>query len=243
VRAPKPVALSDEKAMELTEKFKADGSSVWNVQFIKKPLLDSSHGKCAYCETRLDEESKYMEVEHFKDKKDFPEDVVSWENLLPSCKRCNGRKLSHNVVRDGMIIDPYEVEPKNHIYLKNFRIRWRDDIGKRTVEVLYLNDSDRLVRVRFLIGEYISQSLEVVREGVERYIGGQNSVAERNKILSGIKNLLLECQPSAQFSSISATTLLSDQDYIWIKEQLKHLGMWAEFEELEAVAVLLNLEE
>lgn len=242
-RAPKPAALTDQKATELTDKFQADGSSVWNVGFIKEPLLDSSHRKCAYCETRLDEESKYMEVEHFKDKKDFPEEVISWQNLLPSCKKCNGNKSSHNVILNGMIIDPYEVEPRQHIYLKNFRIRSRDDIGKRTIDVLYLNDSARLVQVRFMIGEKVSESLEVIRERIERYVDGNNSVMAKNKILSGVRNLLLECQPPAQFSSISATTLLSDDDYLWIKDQLDRLDLWSEFEELEQIAVFLSLEK
>lgn len=242
-RAAQPVELTEEKISELTTKFKAEGTSVWNVNFIKKPLLGSSHGKCAYCETLLDEESKYMEVEHFRDKKDFPDSVVSWSNLLPSCKRCNGQKSSHNVEVDGMIVNPYEADPKDHIYLKNFRIRHRDDIGKRTVEVVYLNESERMVQVRFLIGEGISNALDTVKERVESFLDGQNGVAQRNKILGGVKNLLLECQPSAQYSSVSSTILLSDPDYAWVKAQLNQIGLWEEFQELEEIAESLSLPE
>lgn len=242
-RAPKPAELTEEKVAELTEKFKNEGSSVWNVHYIKNPLLKSSYGKCAYCESSLGGESNYMEVEHFRDKKDFPNSVVVWSNLLPSCKRCNGQKSSHNIEADGMILNPYDVEPKNHIYLKNFRIMHRDEIGKRTVDVVYLNDSVRMVQIRFRIGEEIAEALVNIRDQVENFLNGQNGVAQRNKILGGIRNLLLECQPSAHYSSVSSTIILSDQNYNWVKKQLSQIGLWEEFEGLENIATSLSLLE
>ena len=52
---PCPTELTDEKARELTEKYKADRKqSVWNQDFIKKPLLQMSSGKCCYCEIKID---------------------------------------------------------------------------------------------------------------------------------------------------------------------------------------------
>lgn len=242
-RAQKPEQLDDATVDELTQRFQNDGTSVWNVEFIKKPLLGSSHGKCAYCETRLDEESKYMEVEHFKDKKDFPDDVVSWENLLPACKKCNGNKSSYNIIDEGLIINPYDVAPSDHIYIKDYRIRWRDDTGRRTVEVVYLNDSDRLVRVRFEVGEMVASSLEDIRNLLEGYVAGDNSVRRRNRIINGVRNLLLEAQPTAQFSAVSATVLLGDANYQWIKSKLIELGMWEGLDGLEDTAALLILRE
>ncbi len=142
-----------------------------------------------------------------------------------------------------MIVNPYEVAPKDHIYLKNFRIRHRDDIGRRTVEVVYLNESERMVQVRFLIGEGISNALNVLRERVENFLDGQNGVVQRNKILGGVRNLLLECQPGAQYSSVSSTILLSDPDYAWVKAQLNQIDLWEEFQELEEIAGSLSLPE
>lgn len=240
-RTQKPDQLDDQMARDLTQTFIRDGTSVWNVDFIKKPLLESSYGKCAYCEARIDEESKYMEVEHFKDKKDFPDDVVAWDNLLPACKKCNGNKSSYNIDTHGLIINPYDVDPRNHIYISNYRMRWRDDTGRRTVEVVYLNDTERLVKVRFEIGEMVSASLEMIRELLEDYNNGNNSVRRRNRIINGVKNLLLEAQPNAQFSSVSATILLSDPNYIWIKDCLVELDLWADLDDLEGTASLLTL--
>ncbi|MGR0329632.1 HNH endonuclease [Bacillus cereus] len=87
-----PSKLTDEVKTKLTQDFITSGSSVWGKSYIKSALLEMSHNKCAYCECRLDEESKYMEVEHFLPKDDYPKLVVDWNNLLPSCKRCNGKK-------------------------------------------------------------------------------------------------------------------------------------------------------
>ena len=97
VRENRPDFLTDEKILELTTNFKSTKSSVWNNKHIKKPLLQSSHGKCAYCECPLTSDSNYMEVEHFEDKHHNEDKVVVWENLLPSCKKCNGSKGIHNV--------------------------------------------------------------------------------------------------------------------------------------------------
>ena len=102
-RVVKPSYLTDEKISELTAEFKASGKSVWNNEQIKKPLLESSHGKCAYCECDLRKESNYMEVEHFEDKNHNPDKVVIWNNLLPSCKKCNGAKGAHDVISEPII--------------------------------------------------------------------------------------------------------------------------------------------
>lgn len=109
-RQPKPNYLSEAAVIELTEKFKSDGSSVWNHPQIKTPLLASSYEKCAFCECSLSDESKYMEVEHFKYKSLYKDLVVEWTNLLPTCKRCNIAKGIHDVTAD-LIVNPYEVDP------------------------------------------------------------------------------------------------------------------------------------
>lgn len=219
-RLPRPERLDDETSSELTEKYAETNTSVWNVDFIKIPLLESSNSKCAYCEVKLDEESKYMEVEHFRCKKDFPASVVEWENLLPSCKRCNGKKHDYNVDVEGDIVNPYITLPADHLYLQNYRLRSRNDIGRRTIEVIYLNDTARLVTARLKIGEAIADSLEIIRGKLEDYIAGPQTILRRNKVTVGIEKLLLEAQVDSEFSAVASTVLLSDPNYIWIKEEL-----------------------
>ena len=41
-RHPKPAFLTSAKVTELTKEYKKTGKSVWNIEEIKKPLLQSS---------------------------------------------------------------------------------------------------------------------------------------------------------------------------------------------------------
>ena len=77
----------------------------------KRYIFDAFHGKCAYCETLIDDVDQPGDVEHFRPKKRVmredgkPEEVVvggkalrhmgyywlayDWRNLLPACALCN----------------------------------------------------------------------------------------------------------------------------------------------------------
>jgi 5-methylcytosine-specific restriction endonuclease McrA len=113
-RTPKPIELTAELQDKLTDEFKLTGKSVWNIDFIKKGLLDYSNNKCCYCETNIKEESKYLEVEHFHHKGKYKDEVLEWDNLLPSCKKCNGTKNDHDTILEP-IIDPSIIDPKKNI--------------------------------------------------------------------------------------------------------------------------------
>ena len=95
-RVSAPSELNDETVSTLTTLYKSTGENVWNKPYIKKELLKMSHNKCCYCELKLGEEGKYMQVEHYHCKSLYPDEVVLWENLLPSCNRCNTNKSSHD---------------------------------------------------------------------------------------------------------------------------------------------------
>ena len=61
-RGERPKELTDEVCEELKKLYAEDrDKDVWNSTKIKKPLkeamLDMSHGKCSYCECRLEIES------------------------------------------------------------------------------------------------------------------------------------------------------------------------------------------
>lgn len=232
-RPEAPVELDEATAAALSLKYQTDETSVWNATYIRTALLDSSRSKCAYCETKIDEESKYMEVEHFRCKADFPHMVVAWDNLLPSCKRCNGNKSAHNVEVDGMIVNPFERSPRAHLYLHNSRLRSRDEIGRNTVEALYLNEFDRLVAVRAAICDAVAASLEQIAELIEEYQAGNDGTRRRNRIVRGMEKLLREASPSAEYSATAATALLGDPDYTVVRAALQDLALWAPLQPLE----------
>lgn len=223
-RAASPAYLSLIKSAELTSAFISTGASVWNHDDIKDPLLKSSFGKCAYCEVNLSEESKYMEVEHFEDKENNKNKVVDWDNLLPSCKRCNGSKGTHDVINDP-IINPFDTDPKKHLGFRCYRFKKLSDLGKSTIDVVDLNNSDRVVLKRFEVGEAILKS---VRNACERYDRWSTSQKTRSKnlLISQVDGLLLECQKEAAYAATAATVLHSDDDYNDLVSRMTASGLW-----------------
>lgn len=233
-RTLKPVELTTELQVKLTDEFKLTGKSVWNINFIKKGLLGFSNEKCCYCEANINEESKYLEVEHFHHKDTYKDEVLEWENLLPSCKKCNGTKNDHDTKLEP-IIDPSKIDPKNHLKYWRYRIKGSDDFGKLTVSVLKLNDQDRLVKKRFEIGNAIQEKLEQLNELADDFISSiQTSTRRKNRIVNGTKDLMKEGLPTAIYSATSATVILTDTEFETLKSKLTSLGFWdAELSQLE----------
>lgn len=233
-RTSKPVELTTELQVALTEEFKLTGKSVWNLDFIKKGLLGFSSDKCCYCEANINEESKYLEVEHFHHKDAYKDEVLDWDNLLPCCKKCNGTKNDHDTKLEP-IIDPSKIDPKNHLKFWRYRIKGSDDFGKLTVSVLNLNNQDRLVTKRFEIGNAIQEKLEQLNELTDDYISGiQTSTRRKNRIVNGIKDLMREGLPNAIYSATSATIIITDTEFEILKEKLILLTLWdGELSQLE----------
>jgi len=240
-RTQPPVFLTPIKVIELTSEFKSSGKSVWNNDHIKIPLLSSSHGKCAYCECSLKGESNYMEVEHFEDKQNNPNKVVVWENLLPSCKKCNGHKSTHDVLAEP-IVNPFDDNPKDHIALRSYRLRGKTEKGTLTIDITNLNHSDRQVLSRFKIGEKIFDLVESSWASFNLY-AAKKDTRTRNRAVGIIESLLKECQPTADYAASTATLLLTDTKFIELIECMKKEAIWnEELERYHQSALLIVLE-
>jgi len=231
--APRPTELTDEKVRGMTEKFKADASQrVWNEGFITEALLLMSSGKCCYCECNIQEESKYMEVEHFHPKQLYPEKVVEWENLLPSCKRCNGNKRDHDTLSEP-IVHPVNDDPRNHLEFKAYRFYGKTPEGKMLIEVVKLNERQRLQLKRFKIGSKTKEELDELEERVRDFLADQTSRKRRN-VISKLRGIMEQGQPNQEYSATIATEILREDSYHFAKEELGKLGLWdAEFQHLE----------
>jgi uncharacterized protein (TIGR02646 family) len=242
-RTPKPVELTAKLQADLTDEFKKTDKSVWNLQFLKNELLNFSNDKCCYCEANIKEESKYLEVEHFHHKDKYKDEVLEWDNLLPSCKKCNGTKNNHDTKIEP-IINPCKIDPKEHLRYWRYRIKGSDDLGKLTVSVLNLNDQDRLVKKRFEIGNAIQNQLEQLNELTDDYINGvQTSTRRKNRIINGTKGLLEEGLPNSIYSGTTATIIITDTEFDTLKTKLQNLGFWdAELIQLEADLTKIALE-
>jgi uncharacterized protein (TIGR02646 family) len=222
----KPVELTADMVAKLTTEYKDTGNSVWRKDYITNALLTMSFGKCCFCETKIDEESKYMEVEHFHPKSLYPDEVVLWINLLPICKRCNGKKSGHDTKLEP-IIHPVRDAPKEHLKLINYRFYKLTELGQCTIDVIDLNDRQRLVNKRFEIGTKISEELDKLIQSIEDYIS-LPTIRRRNKITRTLKNLMLEgCKESA-YSATAATVILEDDNYQEIKQLFITHQLWTD---------------
>jgi uncharacterized protein (TIGR02646 family) len=228
---PKPTELTEELQKRLTQEFKDTEKSVWNIDWLKKAVLAKSYNKCCYSEIRLDEESKYMEVEHFHPKKHYSDKVMLWENLLPSCKKCNATKGNHDTKKEP-IINPFVDNPKEYLYFENYRYYSlnNNQLGRTTIDVLDLNDRNHFVNPRFKIGNEICETIEEIYYNSENL----NNTKKIDKYIRKIKNLLSKGSRKEEYSALVSTIILLDTNYQNIERQLRENNLWDnEFEDMK----------
>ena len=220
--------LTSNKVLELTDKFKSEHKNVWANKCIKNTLMSMSYNKCAYREVKLGERGCYLEVEHFKDKHTYPDDVVNWDNLLPSCKHCNTSKSTHDVVNEP-IINPCDIDPREHLYFQNYRLKGKTDLGDLSIEILDLNNRKHLVFPRCEVGDKLSERIEELNRSYSI-----SNDREKRKLVRTIKAILEECQADSLFSALSASVVLMSDEYSNLKNKMVSDSLWDdELEELE----------
>lgn len=226
----KPVELTDEVCQQLTDKYKADKSSVWNKEYIKVALLKMTNDKCAYSEAPLNENGTYMEVEHFRCKDKYPDKVVEWGNLLPVCKTCNVTKGEWDVEKDGDIVNPLVDNPQDYLYVKSFRYKGKNEKGCTTIEKLDLNNSDQFVMPRFQIFEKIIDDIEFLTQKLST----DETDRQKSNTIKKFKQCLREASPKKIYSAIIATSILESEEYASMKKIVQWKKLWdSEFDELE----------
>ena len=119
-RIEQPEELTEDVQHQLTAEFKKDKKSVWDKKYIKDKLLKECNNKCVYCECFIGKGHKEMHIDHFHYKDKYEDEVVVWSNLNPSCPHCNKSKSSHDTYEEP-IINPFEQNPQDYFYLKNYR--------------------------------------------------------------------------------------------------------------------------
>jgi uncharacterized protein (TIGR02646 family) len=78
----------------------------YNSEDVKQALLLETHGKCAYCESKL-RHITYGDIEHIIPKAVDPSRTYEWNNLTTACDVCNTEKS------DGEgLVDPYADDPE-----------------------------------------------------------------------------------------------------------------------------------
>ncbi|GAB3932414.1 HNH endonuclease [Larkinella terrae] len=225
---PIPPELTEERKKTLTDEYKVTEKAVWQKDFICDPLLEMTHGKCCFSECKLNEEGKYDEVEHFHPKSLYPDEVVSWDNLLPINKACNIAKGDHDTKAEP-IINPRFDDPKIHLYFKGYRFYPKTELGKKTIDVVGLNDWTMWVTPRFEIGKHIIELLESILDQTRTFFSiGPQTVLRRNRLLSRLRGLMIEGTEKYAYSATVATVLLNEECYQEIKSLFEANGLWSD---------------
>jgi uncharacterized protein (TIGR02646 family) len=222
--SPKPEKLTDEYVAGKTQEYKKDPSKKpWRVQWLKDAVFDLAFGKCCYSEIRLKEEGKYMEVDHFHPTSIYPDEVMEWGNLLPSCKKCNITKHDHDTRREP-IVHPFVDNPKDYFYIDTDSYRYEVKGSDRkkaelTLRVLGLNDFSHFVTPRRRIGKELIEVLDSVTNDL---LGDYRTDIH----IQRLKNLMKRKNRKEPYSALTSTIILSNTHYRKIESYLKTEKLW-----------------
>jgi len=166
---------------KIPEKEKKAAVSFYRHDDIKSSLFSSSFRKCAFCET-FPEDSGYLEIEHFHPKAKHPEKTFQWENFLPCCRTCNGKKGQHDTVKEP-ILNPYDVNPDDFLEVDFLKLKAKNNngIASRTLKICGLN-STRLYRPRSEICKTFSQYEDELENHLEEYEQLKTPITKNNKL-------------------------------------------------------------
>ncbi|WP_455543519.1 HNH endonuclease [Intestinibacter sp.] len=220
-----PDELNEDVVEELTKLYKEDKEKdVWNSpkikETLKKALTDMSHNKCAYCECILDIESKDVTIDHFLPKSNNESLVIAWTNLLPSCLRCNRKKNR----KEDVIINPCEINPKEHLGIKNNGVRLKainnSQIGKNTISVVGLNDIDRVMKPRMVVVEKLIDEFEELYEDIIEF----DNIP--NRYINRCEKYMSEALRDKEYSAVVSAKLLDDATFRAIKQIFIDKNLW-----------------
>lgn len=150
-KGPTPAILEqrgDEWTAELlaviaaNDDSKSKRKSRYNHPQVKAALIEETHGKCAYCESKV-LHITYGDIEHIIPKSPHPEVTYVWANLTLACDKCNTNK---GEVEN--LADPYS-DPVDQFF--HFAAHWMfhapgNERAQFTLLTLQLNRPDLVER-------------------------------------------------------------------------------------------------
>ena len=158
---------------------------------IQDALFASSHHKCAFCECKPGE-SGNMEVEHFEPKSLYPDLTFEWDNLLPSCRKCNEHKLGFDT-RTDPIINPAIEDPEQlltylHLRIKPLAGSGQERKAQQTIDVCNLN-CERLYNARSALMKSITEYFDDLKVKLN-WISEADTDQKRKVRITKLKNSL-----------------------------------------------------
>lgn len=64
----------------------------YNTEETKRHFKKMNHERCSFCTRFIQDFDDQMTVEHIKIKRDFPQKIFQWSNLLCACGTCNTKR-------------------------------------------------------------------------------------------------------------------------------------------------------
>lgn len=118
----------------------------YNHPNIKAALLDETHSKCAYCESKFGHVT-FGDIEHVVPKSIDPKRWFDWSNLTIACDVCNTKKSNAEIDHE-TFVDPYAVDPEEYFHFLGHTIfpRPGSDAANLTQKLLGLNRERLLER-------------------------------------------------------------------------------------------------
>lgn len=167
---------------------------------IKQALEEETHGKCAYCESKIKHVS-YGDIEHIlpKNKNARPELYVEWDNLTLACEQCNRAGKGTYYDPNLPLINPYVDTPDD--YLKDFgpliMPRPGSDRGIVTEKILKLNRgalieqrTDKINSIETLLQIWAKETNPTLKKLFEEEL--HNEYSSKKEFSSTVKNFLKE---------------------------------------------------
>jgi len=231
-RPNRPVAFTAAIEHALIAIYLESNKPVWHdAPGVVDALRTMSREKCAYCEASIAERNTPSEIDHFVSKDNDPTRVVEWTNLLPCCRGCNSRKGTHDVLAEP-IINPCDIDPKQHLLYADGYFRPKTALGKTTLRALDFTLDRKLMRAIYELTLQANNRLEELAEkaAAEPPPTKGNLTRLRNRIAA----LMEDGQAKEKFAAAVSTAILRSPDYVTVKAFLQQADRWdAELQNLE----------
>lgn len=206
-KAPKPQVLIDNAAKwtkEYRDCLKADKEPSNEVKYrynhpkIKQALEKETHGKCAYCESKI-KQVAYGDIEHIlpKNKNACPELYVEWNNLTLACEQCNRAGKGTYYDPNLALVNPYTDTPDD--YLRDFgpliMPLLGNDRGIATEKVVKLNRgalverrTERIASIETLLQSWAKETNPTLKKLLEDEL--HNEYSKEKEYSSTVKSFL-----------------------------------------------------
>lgn len=173
-KGDKPQVLIDNADYWTTELVKAyenggkptdTQATRYRAEEIKLAIINETHGKCAYCETKVIH-SQPGDIEHIFPKSLDRKKTFEWDNLTLACRTCNTNKSNKDPYLNH-IIDPYKADPIEHLtFLGPFIYSKGTNRGTSTRTLLELHRAELAEDRQAVLDRHMLVYQQVANEGL-----------------------------------------------------------------------------